>query len=84
MKDGKLVGKVSMPGRDGNINTVDITNASVKDDTVSFTVEREFNGNKVVAKYTGKLSGDTITGESESPGRDGEAVKREWIAKRSK
>lgn len=84
-KDGKLTGKISRPGRDGNTTTTEITNGSVKGDTVSFSLEREYNGNKFVTKYSGKISGDTITGQSESPGRDGgEAQKREWVAKRAK
>jgi hypothetical protein len=84
MKDGKLTGKLSTPGRDGATMASDISNASVKDDVVTFSVEREFNGNKFVTKYSGKLAGDTITGESEGPGRDGAVQKREWVAKRSK
>ncbi len=83
-KDGKLTGKLSMPGRDGNATSVEITNAAIKDDVVSFTVEREFNGNKFVTKYSGKLAGDTITGEAEGPGRDGQSQKREWVATRAK
>jgi hypothetical protein len=84
-KDGKLTGKISRPGRDGNTTTTEISNASVMGDTVSFSLEREFNGNKFVTKYSGKLAGDTITGQSESPGRDGgEPTKREWVAKRAK
>lgn len=84
MKDGKLTGKLSTPGRDGATNATEITNGAVKVDVVSFTVEREFNGNKFVSKYSGKLAGDTITGEIEAPGRDGATSKREWVAKRSK
>lgn len=84
-KDGKITGKLSSPGRDGATMTADVTNGTIKDDVVSFTIEREFGGNKFVTKYNGKLAGDTITGESESPGRDGgEPVKREWVAKRAK
>jgi hypothetical protein len=83
-KDGKLTGKVSSPGRDGATSTTEITNGTVKGDVVAFNVEREFGGNKFVIKYSGKLAGDTITGESESPGRDGQPTKREWVAKRSK
>ena len=78
------MGKITTPGRGGDPMTTEISNGSVKDDTVSFSVEREFNGNKFVTKYSGKLSGDTITGESENPGRDGQTMKREWVAKRSK
>jgi hypothetical protein len=84
-KDGKLTGTISRPGRDGNTSTTEITNGSIKGDTVSFNLEREYNGNKVVTKYSGKLSGDTITGQTESPGRNGgEAQKRDWVAKRAK
>ena len=50
---------------------------------ISFQVSREFNGNKIVQKYHGKISGDTIKGKIESPGRDGgEARSRDWEAKR--
>jgi len=85
VKDGKLTGKLTTPGRgDGAAMATEISNASVKDDVVAFSVEREFNGNKFVTKYSGKLAGDTITGESEGPGRDGATMKREWVAKRAK
>jgi hypothetical protein len=85
MKDGKLTGKLTTPGRGGDPMSTEISNASIKGDVISFTIEREFNGNKWVMKYNGKLAGDTITGQAESPGRDGgEAMKREWSAKRAK
>ena len=84
MKDGKLTGEYSRPGRDGAASTSAISSASVSGDMVTFSVEREFGGNKVVTKYSGKLAGDTITGEAEGPGRDGQSAKREWVAKRSK
>ena len=84
MKDGKLAGKLSTPGRGGDPMVSEIKDATFKGDTISFTVERQFGDNKFVSKYSGKLSGDTITGEYESPGRDGQTSKREWVAKRSK
>lgn len=85
MKDGNLAGKITLPGRGGQAGEpIDIKNGSVKGDTVSFSVEREMGGNTVVTKYTGKLAGDTITGTSEGPGRDGQVQSREWVAKRSK
>lgn len=84
MKDGKLTGKLTTPGRGGDPMSTEISNASIKGDVISFTVEREFNGNKFVTKYSGKLAGDAITGEAESPGRDGQTMKREWNAKRAK
>ena len=83
-KDGKLTGKVSTPGRGGDPTVTDITNGTIKGDDISFTVEREFNGNKFVMKYTGKVSGDTITGKVQSPGRDGQSMERDWEARRAK
>jgi hypothetical protein len=80
LKDGVLTGTVS-----GRMGDAPIGDASFKDDKVAFTVTREFNGNKFVIKYEGKLEGDTITGTVERPGRDGDApVKLEWKATRVK
>jgi len=79
-QDGeKLTGKIT--GRQGN--ETDIEEGKVKDDTVSFNVTREFGGNKVVMKYQGKLSGDTIKGDTKFE-RDGQEQTREWEAKREK
>jgi hypothetical protein len=85
-KDGKLTGKLSQPGRGGGEPQVtEITNGTVTGDEISFTVEREFNGNKMVSKYNGKIDGDTIKGSFEAPGRGGgEPQKRDWEAKRAK
>jgi hypothetical protein len=52
------------------------------DDVVSFKVTREFNGNKIVMAYEGKLSGDTIKGTTKFA-RDGETQSRDWEAKRA-
>jgi len=72
----KLTG--SLAGRNGDTA---IANAAVKGDEISFEVTREFNGNKVTSKYTGKLSGDSIKGKIEST-RDGQPQSRDWDAKR--
>jgi len=62
-----------------------IEDGKFKDGTLSFSVTREFNGNKFTIKYSGKLDGDTIKGTSERPGQDGgDPVKRDWEAKREK
>src|SRR5690349_25159440 len=71
----KLTGTVS-----GRQNETAIEEGKIKGEEVSFQVTREFNGNKVVTKYTGKLSGDTITGKAETQ-RDGAQI-RDWVAKR--
>ena len=85
-KDGKLTGTVMLPARGGgDPMAVEISDGTVAGDTVSFSIAREFNGNKFVTKYSGKLEGDTITGNSEAPGRNGgEPRKNEWVAKRDK
>lgn len=85
VKDGKLTGKLTQPGRGGGEpTTTEITAASIKDDVVAFSVERTGqDGTKRVSKYSGKLAGDTITGTVEAPGRDGAVTPREWVAKRA-
>lgn len=78
-QDGtKLTGTVS--GR--NNTETEIEDGKVEGDVVSFKVTREFNGNKFVANYSGKLSGDTIKGESKVE-RDGQTQTRPWEAKKS-
>ena len=77
----KVTGTVS--GRN-NTETA-IEDGTFKDGTVSFSVTRTMNSNKVTTKYTGKLDGDTIKGSSERPGQGGgEPVKRDWVATREK
>jgi hypothetical protein len=68
----------------GQSNTeTPIEDATIKDDTVSFKVTRDRNGQKATTKSSGKVAGDTITGKSERE-RDGQAQSSEWIAKRQK
>ena len=83
-QDGeKLTGKVSSPGRDGGAaRETEIADGSVKGTDVAFSVTREFNGNKVTSKYSGKLSADAITGKVESKDRDGNDRSRDWTAKK--
>ena len=79
-QDGeKLTGTIT--GRQGA--ETEIEDGKVKDDAVSFKVTREFNGNKVVMKYQGKLAGDSIKGDTKVE-RDGQEQTREWEAKRDK
>ena len=73
--------KGSMPGRDNAVTQ--ISDGSFKDNKVSFSVTREFNGQKRTTKYNGTLSGDTITGKSERE-RDGQTTSTDWVAKRQK
>ena len=75
-KGDKLTGTIS-----GRNNDTAIEEGKIKGEEISFQVTREFNGNKMVIKYTGKVSGDTITGKSETE-RDGQTRSRDWVAKR--
>jgi hypothetical protein len=77
----KLTGTLTSPGRDGQSTDTAITDGKVKGDEVSFTVTREYNNNKMVAKYSGKVSADTIKGKIESE-RNGQTQSRDWEAKR--
>ena len=76
LEGDKLTGTVS-----GRNNDTAIEQGKITGDEISFQVTREFNDNKFVTKYTGKISGDTITGKTESE-RNGEARTRDWVAKR--
>jgi autotransporter translocation and assembly factor TamB len=79
LKDGQLSGTYS-----NSFGSVAISSATFKDDAIAFKVEREFDGNKFVLSYAGKLAGDAITGKIEVPGfGGGEGNKIDWNAKRA-
>jgi len=75
----KLTGTLS--GRNNTESPVE--DLKFKDGEVSFKVTREWNGQKMVLTYKGKLEGDTIKGTVERD-RDGEKTTRDWEAKRVK
>lgn len=78
----KVTGTMSAPGRGGGQSRdVEISDGKIKGDEISFAVVREINGNKMTAKYSGKISGDTIKGKVETE-REGQARSRDWEAKR--
>lgn len=82
VEGAKLLGTLTNPGRQGGDPMVtEISEGKVKDNEISFAVTREWNGNKVTMKYSGKIEGDTIKGKIESE-RDGNVRSREWEAKR--
>ncbi len=78
----KVTGAVTSPGRDGTPTKTEIADGKLKDGDLSFTVTREFNGNKFVQKYDGKVSSDTIKGKIEFE-RNGEKQSRDWEPKRA-
>lgn len=77
----KLTGEISSPGRDGAMTKIELAEVKFKGEELSFTVTREFNGNKVVWKYTGKVAAETIKGKVAFE-RNGQLQTREWEAKR--
>jgi hypothetical protein len=78
LEAGKLTG--ALVGRNGETK---IQNGTYKDGEVSFTLTRTGNnGQKRTSKYSGKVSGDTITGKIESE-RNGQTQSRDWEAKRA-
>jgi hypothetical protein len=79
LEGDKLTGH--MPGRNNVVTPIE--DGKFKDGEISFAVTREFNGVKRTTKYSGKLSGDTITGKSEGTDREGKAMTRDWVAKKS-
>ena len=58
-----------------------IEDGKFADGLVTFKVTREFNDNKLVFNYEGKLDGDAIKGTTKFT-RDGESQSRDWEAKR--
>jgi len=82
LEGDKLTGNLASPGRQGGAARESaIEEAKLSGDAISFQVTREFQGNKFVSKYTGKLSADAIKGKIETE-RDGQAQSRDWEAKR--
>jgi len=79
----KLTGTLTSPARTADAQPTEtaIADGKVNGAEISFTVTREFNGNKFTSKYSGKVEGDTITGKTEME-RNGETVSRDWKAER--
>lgn len=80
----KLTGTLSVPGRDGNVNSTDITGGKVTGSDVSFCVVRSFRGNTMTNNYTGTLDDGTIKGKMSFVNRNGEEQSRDWEAKQQK
>ena len=71
-----LTGTISGPGGD-----IAIKDGKVADDTITFNVTREFQGNSMKINYTGKVDGTTINFKSEREGGQGQA--QEFTAKKN-
>jgi hypothetical protein len=79
----KLTGKLSAPGRGGQVNATEIADGKVTGADISFNVVRTYNDNTMTNKYTGTIADGTIKGKIEFT-RDGEAQSRKWEAKLQK
>jgi hypothetical protein len=78
----KVTGKLTSPGRqDGTPVETEIKDGKIKGDEISFTITREYNGNSMTMKYSGKVTADAIKGKIDSD-RNGQAQSRDWEAKR--
>ncbi len=79
----KVTGKLTSPGRQDSTTPVEteIKDGKIKADEVSFTITREFGGNTMTQKYSGKVTADAIKGKIESE-RNGQPQSRDWEAKR--
>jgi hypothetical protein len=77
----KLTGKLTSPGRGGQINNTDIIDGKISGAAVSFSVVRSFNDNTFTNKYSGTLTDGSIKGKMEFE-RDGETQSRDWEAKK--
>jgi hypothetical protein len=82
LEGDKLTGKLTAPGRGGAEPTaVEIKEAKISGADISFSVTREFNGNSVTSKYSGKFADGAIKGKIDTD-RNGEVQSRDWEAKK--
>ena len=80
---GMLSGTLSRPGRDGNAMESQITDGKVDGNNISFKVSQQFGGNTMTSEYAGTLSGDDLKLKITRPGRDGNAMTTEVVAKKA-
>jgi hypothetical protein len=78
-----LTGTMPAGGRGGGGDPIAISDGKVDGSNVSFTVKREMNGNSVVTKYEGTVSGDEMKLKITRNGQDGTPVTTDVVAKRS-
>ena len=79
LKNGQLTGFYA-----GQTGGAPISDASFKDGAIAFSAVREFDGNKFVIKYQGRLEGDALKGTAEIPAQGGEPIRMEWNAARTR
>src|SRR6185436_5099128 len=86
-QNGETILKLSQDGEKltgsytNQFGKAEITDGSLKDGDITFKVNRELNGQAFLIKYSGKLSGDKITGKCEFE-VNSETRSLKWEAKR--
>jgi hypothetical protein len=75
----KLTGKLTAPGRGGQVAETAINDAKLTGADVSFNIVRTFNDNSFTNNYSGTITNDAIKGKIEFV-RNGEAQSRDWNA----
>jgi hypothetical protein len=83
LEGDKLTGKLSSPGRDGQINQTEIGDGKIAGADISFTVVRTYNDNTFTNRYSGKFADGAIKGKMEFT-RNGDAQSRDWEARPAK
>jgi hypothetical protein len=85
-QDGStLTGTVPGFGRGGQAPPQEISNGKVDGDHIYFEVKRtNQNGDEIITKYDGTVSGDTLKLKITRPGRGGEPMTNEFTANREK
>ena len=78
-----LTGTMPAGGRGGAGDPIAISDGKVDGHHISFTVKREMNGNTMITKYEGVVSGDELKLKITRNGQDGTPVTTEVVAKRS-
>ncbi len=75
----KLTGKLSAPGRGGQVAETVINDAKLTGADVSFNIVRTFNDNSFTNNYSGTITNGAIKGKIEFE-RNGETQSRDWNA----
>jgi hypothetical protein len=78
-----LTGTMPAGGRGGAGDPIAISDGKIDGNNVSFSVKREMNGNSIVTKYEGVLTGDELKLKITRPGQDGTPMVTDVVAKRS-
>ena len=78
-----LTGTMPAGGRGGGGDPIAISDGKVDGNTISFIVKREMNGNTMITKYEGVVSGDELKLKITRNGQDGTPMTNEVVAKRS-